>query len=345
VKAQAAPIRSLVDLEKTQDTQETLQIRCLTVDVAPKVLIVDDDELVLERLRTLIAGEGYSVSTAASGEAALIALEREHANVVILDRNMPGLDGLAMCRRIRKDFDAGYVYLILLTVQDAEEDILAGLDAGADDYISKRVSTAHLVARLRTARRILSLEHSLKGMIAERGRLAMIDPLTGAHNRRYFMRQFARELKRVRRSGTPLSLLALDIDHFKQINDNSGHAAGDDVLKEFVRTIQLSLPRDTDWCARLGGEEFAVILPQTGIAGAAIVAERLRRVIENAFVQTAAGLHSVTVSIGVSGVETAADREGATVELLLSQADQCLYQSKKDGRNRVTLPVPRRIVC
>ena len=338
MNAQAQHIHAPVDPEKSE---ETVQIQCLTVDVTPKVLLVDDDPLILERLKALISAEGYEVSTAENGEAALLALEREFANVVILDRNMPGLDGLDLCRRIRQQFASGYVYLILLTVQDAEEDILAGLDAGADDYISKRVSTAQLVARLRTARRILSLEHSLKGVIAERGRMAMTDILTGAHNRRYFMRQLARELKRIRRTNGPLSLLALDIDHFKQINDNSGHAAGDEVLKEFVCAIQACLPRSTDWCARLGGEEFAVVLPETGIAGAAVVAERLRRCVENAFVKTAAGLHAVTVSIGVSAVETAADRSIATVELLLSQADQCLYKSKKEGRNRVTLPVPR----
>ena len=332
------PSGVLADLDKTQ---ETLQIRCLTVEVNPRVLLIDDDELALERLKALITAEGYEVSTASSGEAAMIELARQLAQIVIIDRDMPGLDGLGVCRRIRQQFESSYVYLVLLTIHDAEEDILAGLDAGADDYISKRASGAQLVARLRTARRVLSLEHSLMGMIAEKGRMAMTDVLTGAHNQRYFMRQMGRELKRVRRSAAPLCLLALDIDHFKQINDSSGHAAGDEVLKVFVRCLQACLPRDTDWCARLGGEEFAVVLPLTGLAGAAIVAERLRSCVENTFVQTAGGLRSVTVSIGVSSIETPVDGAGATVEMMLSQADHCLYKSKRDGRNRVTLPMPR----
>jgi two-component system cell cycle response regulator len=328
----------ITDLDKTQ---ETLQVRCLTLDISPRVLLVDDDELALERLSALISAEGYQVSTATSGDDALDAMERQLSQIVIVDRDMPGLDGLGLCRRIRNQFDSAYVYLVLLTIHDSEEDILEGLNAGADDYISKRASGAQLVARLRTARRVLSLEHSLMGLVAERGRLATTDALTGAHNRRYFMRQMTRELKRVRRASGTLCLLALDIDHFKQINDNAGHAAGDEVLKVFVRCIEACLPRETDWCARLGGEEFAVVLPLTDLGGAAVVAERLRHCVENAFVQTAAGLHSVTVSIGVTGIETASDRAGATIELLLSQADQCLYSSKKEGRNRVTLPVPR----
>ena len=140
-----------------------------------------------------------------------------------------------------------------------EEEILTA-KAGADDYISKRSGT-QLLARLATARRILSLEHSLKLVIEERRRMAMTDSLTGAHNRRYFMNHMRRELKRARRLGADLSLLVCDIDHFKHINDRHGHSAGDDVLVEFVRRVQESLPREYDWCARMGGEEFAIVLP------------------------------------------------------------------------------------
>ena len=149
-----------------------------------------------------------------------------------------------------------------LTVQAAEADILAGLDAGADDYLSKRASPAQLVARLRTAQRILSLEHSLRSVVEEKSRLATTDALTGASNRRYLMRHLARELKRVRRFGGEVAVLTLDIDHFKDVNDCHGHAVGDDVLKEFAGRIGSSLPREYDWFARTGGEEFVVVLPQ-----------------------------------------------------------------------------------
>jgi diguanylate cyclase (GGDEF)-like protein len=263
-----------------------------------------------------------------------------------MDLQMPDMDGLALCRAIRDGAWPGYVYIVLLTAQDAEDDILAGLDAGADDYMSKKTSTAQLLARLRTAQRILALEQSLKEALAEKRRLTMTDALTGAPNRRYFQRRLSRELERVRRFGGELCILSLDIDRFKQINDRYGHASGDAVLQEFVRRIGQCLPRNTDWCARMGGEEFVVVLEETNLAGAKMIAERLREAIAGAPVRTRAGMISVTVSIGVSGLESATDGREINVESLMQVADACLYASKEDGRNRVTLPrshaLPRR---
>jgi two-component system, cell cycle response regulator len=188
--------------------------------------------------------------------------------VVIVDLKMPAMDGLSVCRAIRERTWPGYVYIVLLTAQDAEEDILADLESGADDYLSKRVSPTQLLARLRTAERILSLESSLRGALAEKRLLALTDTLTGAPNRRYFLRRVSRELKRMRRFGGDLCLMSLDIDHFKQMNDRYGHASGDAVLQEFVQRIGQCLPRNTDWCARMGGEEFAVVLEETRLVGA-----------------------------------------------------------------------------
>jgi diguanylate cyclase (GGDEF)-like protein len=259
-------------------------------------------------------------------------------SIVIVDRNMPGMDGLALCRAIRQRTWAGYVYLMVLTAHDAEEEVLLGLRAGADDYVSKRASEAQLIARLATATRILSLEYSLKIALADRKRMALTDALTGANNRRYFMRYFGAELKRARRFGMELSLLSLDVDHFKSINDSFGHAAGDAVLKQVVETVKKNLPREYDWCARMGGEEFAVVLPQTNVAGAAVVAEKLRKAIEETPLCIAAGMRPVTVSIGVSGLQAMPARNSATIEMLLAHADQCMYKSKAAGRNRVTLP-------
>ena len=260
-----------------EDVGSTTQVLALAYMPTPKVLLVDDDELMMERLKIPIVEAGYEVLTATDGATALAALQRDFMSIVILDRNMPGMDGLALCRTIRQQTWPGYVYLMLLTAHDAEEDILLGLDAGADDYLSKRVSDAQLVARLSAATRVLSLEHSLKSALEDRRQMAMTDALTGTHNRRYFMRYLGGELKRSRRFRTDLSLLVLDVDHFKQVNDKYGHAAGDMVLQELVKRIQKCLPREYDWCARLGGEEFAVVLPQTDLAGAAVVAEKLRR--------------------------------------------------------------------
>jgi two-component system cell cycle response regulator len=309
--------------------------------IVPRVLLVDDDEIVIERLRDLITAAGYAVTTASSGDAALAALEREFAPIVILDRNMPGMDGVELCRTIRLGRHyPGYVYIMLCTAHDSEEDILSGLNAGADDYLSKRASGTQLIARLSTARRIISLEHSLKAVIEERRRMAMTDALTGAHNRRYFMSHTRRELKRMRRFGGELSLLVFDIDHFKHINDRYGHGAGDLVLVEFVRRVQGALPRDYDWCARIGGEEFAVVLPQTDVPGGAAVAEKIRLAVAASPVGTPAGLVEMTVSVGVSGISAFPDRGAVTLEQLLRRADDCLYSSKHQGRNRVTVDEP-----
>ena len=236
------------------DLGPTTQVMKISLGALPKVLLVDDDDLVLAHLQAVVAQEGFQVCTAPNGAEAIASLQESFAPIVIMDLKMPGMDGLAVCRAIREQAWPVYVYILLLTMQDAEKDILAGLDAGADDYISKRTSSAQLLARLRTAQRILMLEQSLKEALAEKRRLTMTDDLTGAPNRRYFERRLSRELERLRRYGGNLCLMVLDLDRFKLINDRYGHASGDAVLQEFVRRIGQCLPRNTDWCARMGGE-------------------------------------------------------------------------------------------
>jgi two-component system, cell cycle response regulator len=324
----------------TDESTITL-IQPMLLNLAPRVLLVDDDEIMVERLRELVAAAGYEVSTAASGEQALEVLRKDFSPIVILDRNMPGgMDGLELCRAIRDGTHyPGYVYIMLCTAHDTESEILAGLDAGADDYLSKRASGAQLIARLACARRILTLESSLKQVIEERRRMAMTDVLTGAHNRRYFMNHLRRELKRVRRFGGELSLLVFDIDHFKHINDRYGHAAGDAVLIEFTQRVRKCLPREFDWCARLGGEEFAVVLPQTDIPGGVVVAEKIRHALSSRPVMVVSGGIECTVSVGVSGLSAFGGRDAISVEQLLSRADDCLYNSKKSGRDQVTVDV------
>jgi diguanylate cyclase (GGDEF)-like protein len=315
------------------DAAATTQVLQLDLSQTPRVLLVDDDELILERLTTLIRAAGFEVETAVDGTTALHSLQTRFAPIVIADRRMPVMDGLALCRQIRQKQWPGYVYIVLLTAQDAEEDILAGLDAGADDYLGKRASSAQLLARLRTARRILSLEHSLKQALAEKRRLSLTDPLTGVANRRYFLNRLARELQQVQSSGGQLCLLCLDIDHFKQINDRHGHAAGDAVLKEFVHRVNQHLGT-TDWCARIGGEEFVVVLGNADRDRAHQVAEAIRTAVAGAPVPTPSGTIRCAVSIGVSGWRSGPP---VTTEALLQEGDQALYASKANGRNRVTL--------
>jgi diguanylate cyclase (GGDEF)-like protein len=321
----------------SDSSDDTTQILKLDLPTTPTVLIVDDDELVLAHLKELVTAAGYGVRTASTGVEALTALENSSASIVVTDLNMPGMNGLDLCRRIREHARPGYVYIILLTVRDQEEDILVGLDAGADDYLSKRTSAAQFTARLRIAKRVLALEYSLKSALEKKHHLAMTDALTGAYNRRYFTRHLGRELKRAQRFGGDVSLLMLDIDHFKQVNDTYGHVVWDFVLRRMSRLIARSLPRTTDWCARLGGEEFAIVLEGTNLADARGCAEKVRQAIANTPIATSAGAVRITVSVGISGLEEIADRGSATVLSLQERADFNLYASKAGGRNRVTV--------
>jgi diguanylate cyclase (GGDEF)-like protein len=315
---------------------DTTQIRELKL-VLPRVLIVDDDPLAAEKLKELISSAGFYVKAVASGAAALAALRDDFAPIVVLDRKMPEMDGLSLCQTIRSQSFAGYVYVIVLTAQDSEADVLCGLAAGADDYVSTQTSPAQLIARLRTAERIIGLDQTLRTKLDEKAHEAMTDTVTGVPNRRYFMRHLSRDLKSVQRSGGLLSLLILEIDRFKRVSDQHGPAVGNQVLQELARRLTNGLPRESDWFARLGGEEFVVVLPHTPLTGARLVAERLRRLISQCNVTTDAGSLGITVSIGVSGVEALPMADASSVERLIEAADECLCRSKEAGCDCVTI--------
>jgi len=320
-----------------EDTTQVVQLN----ERALSVLIVEDDALVRGRLVDLLSGAGFIVHTASSVDEALFAFSEEFFPIVIIDRLLGSSDGIHLSQRIRDLPWPGYVYILMLTVLDSSDQVVAGLTAGADDYLSKKVTDDELLARLRTATRIVTLEQSLRDTVAERSRAASTDVLTGGHNRRYFARHMKRELKRAKRFGTPLSMLLLDIDHFKQVNDRYGHAAGDEILKQFSNRVRYSLPRDYDWSARIGGEEFVVVLPQTDIAGAQVVAERLRKVVSETPFQISQADLSITVSQGVSSLSTLEADIEHTAQSLLDQADHYLYRSKIAGRNKVSAPAQR----
>ncbi|MEA3179353.1 MAG: two-component system, cell cycle response regulator [Gammaproteobacteria bacterium] len=324
--------------DSTDDLDDARQLLKLDLPAAPSVLIVDDDELVLARLQELVVAAGYPVCTATNGIQALQQLEASAASIVITDLNMPGMDGLQLCRRIRQNVWPGYVYIVFLTGRDDEKHVLAGLDAGADDFLSKRTPAVQFTARLRTAKRVLALEYSLKSALEIKRQLAMTDPLTGIYNRRYLLRHLGRELKRAQRFGGDVSLLLLDVDHFKQINDTCGHVVGDQVLQNLTQVVTKCLQRATDWCARLGGDEFAIVLEGTSLEGARVCAEKVRQAIDNSSIDTSAGPIRITISVGVSALGGVADRDAATVQTLLELADTSLYASKSGGRNRVTSP-------
>jgi two-component system cell cycle response regulator len=301
-----------------------------------RVLVVDDDELVRRQLAHLLRLAGYDVQAAGSGEEALRILRAMSCQIVLTDWQMADMDGLSLCRNVRLKDDEGYVYVLMLTVRSTKRDVLVGLAAGADDYIVKGTAAEEILARLEVGRRITQLESSLRASNQENGRLSVTDPLTGACNRRYLMRNLPRELERARRYDHPLAILSCDIDRFKRVNDRFGHEAGDETLQAFVIRSTSCLREATDWIVRSGGEEFVLVLPETTLEGASCVAKKVCKVLAAEPIATSAGALFVTVSIGVTAVETAEELASVSVIELLRAADRCLYVSKNLGGDRVT---------
>jgi two-component system, cell cycle response regulator len=279
---------------------------------------------------------GYEVDAVADGTDALEHMTQRYYPFLVTDWEMPQMDGIELCKAVRNLQLDGYVYALLLTARNAKEHIIAGLEAGADDYLVKPVHEPELIARLNTGRRILALEHSLRAANERNRILSVTDPLTGAFNRRYMMEQLPRELERCRRYGNPLSVIMCDVDHFKQVNDVKGHSAGDDVLQQFVARMQRSIRATSDWVARLGGEEFLIVLPETGFQGAMFVAEKIRAIMTSVPFVTREGDVVATSSFGVASTELHGPDLAMKSETLIRAADQCLYTSKQSGRNRAT---------
>jgi two-component system, cell cycle response regulator len=300
-----------------------------------KVLLVDDEPVQRMLVGRMLTRAGFDVVTAEDGEQALNMISQGDVSLVVTDWEMPKLDGLSLCRAVRSMGLDRYVYAIVVTSRDAVEHVVMGLQAGADDYLVKPVLEPELLARLNTGKRLLEMERSLRLANEENLRLSITDALTGAYNRRYLMDQLGRELERSKRYGHPLSLMLCDVDHFKRINDTYGHQVGDEVLISFAQSLKQSL-RETDWVARYGGEEFVVVLPETSINDATMVAERCRAQLAAIPRQAGELVVPVTASFGVSGWEP-----GMTADMLLDKliaaADTGVYASKSGGRNRVTV--------
>jgi two-component system cell cycle response regulator len=300
------------------------------------VLVVDDDELVRAKLTLLLKQAGYDVVSAASGEEALRVLGSTDCRIAIADWQMPSMNGLALCRYVRVKHTVNYIYFLMLTVRGSKRDVLRGLAAGADDYIVKGAPTEEILARVEVGRRLTHLEQSLRISNRENRRLAVTDPLTGALNRRYLMKYLPREMERSKRYAHPLAILSCDIDGFKQVNDTYGHRAGDEVLHWFVGCTVSSIRDSSDWIARVGGDEFVVVLPETNLHAANIVAQKLRQTFSGQPIATCAGpLHCAT-SIGATALETTQELATFSVTELLRAADHCLYASKRAGRDRTT---------
>jgi two-component system, cell cycle response regulator len=305
-----------------------------TVDASPAILLAEDDPVTRMLMTRFLKNAGYEVDAVANGSEALDKMTTRYYPMLVTDWEMPEMDGIALCKAVRNMQLDGYVYALLLTARDAKEHIIAGLEAGADDYLIKPVHEPELIARLNAGRRILALEHSLRVANQTNRILSITDALTGAHNRRYLMEQLPREVERCRRYAYPLSVLMCDLDHFKQINDQRGHAAGDDVLQQFAARAQKSIRSNSDWIARYGGEEFMIVLPETAHSDGMIVAEKIRAIVASAPFPTRAGDAAVTASFGVASTGPNGPDLTVKVESLIRAADECLYKSKSEGRNR-----------
>ncbi|MFQ5595053.1 MAG: diguanylate cyclase [Anaerolineae bacterium] len=297
-----------------------------------RILIADDDPFMRRLLQTALTHAGHKALAVEDGQAAWDLLRSDSVRFVITDWMMPKLDGPELIRRIRSaDFPA-YTYVILLTSKDSKEDVVIGLEAGADDYLTKPFDPSELQARIAIGKRILDLETRLREARDQMEVLATYDNLTGLLNRRALYEHIEAEMKRAEREAEPMSLVLLDVDHFKAVNDQHGHHVGDQTLRLVADTIAHN-KRPYDWAGRWGGEEFLLVLPGATLAEASDIAERVRAAVAAAALPLPDGrrLH-VQVSLGVTSM---APTEPQPLDTLLQQADEALYCAKRQGRNQV----------
>lgn len=299
------------------------------------ILLVDDDRFMRTVLCQTLQDAGYCVSQAANGKEALELCSNSYFPIIMTDWVMPEMDGIEFCRAFREKPADSYTYLILLTSQEGKEKLIAGLEAGADEYLTKPVQDAELMVRLKTARRILDLESSLQKSLEEIKQLSIHDSLTGTFNRGYLDQHLPNELRRADRYMRELSLIMMDLDHFKKINDTWGHQAGDAVLQHCAKILAGTVRREIDWVARYGGEEFILVLPETDQTGCSVVAERLRSLIAATPCFFRSEEIRVTASFGSVTRKPSNKTDGPDTEFILHRADQCLYQAKETGRNRI----------
>jgi diguanylate cyclase (GGDEF)-like protein len=296
-----------------------------------KLLIADDDPATCSLLTSAVHQFGHQAVTVLDGHSAWAALERDRFDVLVTDWLVPGLSGIELTRKVREKPPEPYLYVIILTGKDSREDVLEGLSAGADDYLTKPFDPRDLAVRLRTAKRIVDLQADL---IAAREALrvqATRDPLTEIWNRGAILEVLDRELVRAKRAQIPLCLGIIDLDHFKAVNDAHGHQAGDAVLREAVARMRRSL-RAYDALGRWGGEEFLLVFPECDAGTGRVAAERMRARVADGPVRFGDADIKVTCSVGLAdaGLELGWDSD-----LLLGAADKAVYRAKLAGRNRV----------
>lgn len=298
-----------------------------------KVLIADDDPICRRVLKSWMDKWGYEAVLASNGEEVLTEVSHEdHPQLIILDWMMPGMDGPEVCRKIREAQNDRYIYIIMLTTKKLKEEVVEGLEAGADDYVSKPFDLSELKMRILSGARILNLETRLLEAQRELEILATHDSLTGILNHRAIMNILDKELSRCNREGQDLGIIMADVDHFKNINDTYGHLSGDRVLKEVSRRITISL-RPYDSVGRYGGEEFMMVLPSCSLEETRNVANRVAENIRSSGVKISKGTIFLTISQGIISTNNMGEKDAVS---LIRLADKALYRAKEEGRNRIS---------
>jgi diguanylate cyclase (GGDEF)-like protein len=310
------------------------------------ILVVDDVPLNIQLLTTYLASEGYVIISAKDGVDAVEQVKKHHPDLILLDVVMPKMNGFEVCQHVKSEKDTKYIPVIMVTALNELEDKVKGMNAGADDFITKPFNRVELMVRVRSLLRIKHLNDELKYLNQELSekvielqkakeelrKLAITDGLTGLYNYRYFKEQLQQELNRARRHKLNVSVVMIDLDHFKQYNDTNGHPAGDEVLQSIARLLKENI-RNIDVASRYGGEEFALILTETHKAAAGIVAEKIRKLIEGhsfAYEESQPD-GKITISTGVSTFP----EDGQDLDELVNMADKRLYRAKQAGRNTI----------
>ncbi|OQX60674.1 hypothetical protein B5M50_00360 [candidate division KSB1 bacterium 4484_219] len=304
-----------------------------------KILVVDDIAINLELQKAYLTAAGYEVIEAKSGQEALQKVRDEKPDLILLDVMMPKMSGYEVCKILKNDPETQFIPIIMVTALTSVEDKIRGIEAGADDFISRPFNKTELMARVKSLLRIKFLQDQLHQRMQELSearerlqQLAITDGLTGLFNYRYFREQLEHEINRAERHNLNVSLVMMDIDFFKYYNDRNGHLAGDEVLKH-IANILCSNVRKIDIAARYGGEEFALILPETDKNSAVIVAEKIRKLIEDDPIphEERQPNGKLTISMGVSNFPD----DSRTAKGLIEIADRRLYNAKQAGRNVV----------
>lgn len=298
-----------------------------------KILVAEDDLICSRILQKNIENWGYKAVLARSGQAAWEALQDEELRLSILDWIMPGMDGVEVCRKIRRRKKYKYTYIILLSAKDRKQDIIAGLSSGADDYMTKPVNFLELRARLQTGKRVIDLEDKLLVIQNQLKDIASRDSLTKIWNRAEISKFLSEELERGQREKKPTGVILLDVDYFKKINDFYGHAIGDQALLQVVSRLKRKI-RKSDKIGRYGGDEIIIILPNCGLTEIKRVGERLRLSVGKRSIRTELDSVPVTVSAGCATSELPGT---ASADKLIKIADSVLFKAKGLGRNCVVV--------